>query len=384
MPVLNKVIYCNEGVINLIKPKAEIINLKAYQPGKPIEEVKRELGLTEIIKLASNENPFGCSDQAKQAIVAEVNNSSLYPDGASQELTAVVADHFGVASNQIIFGAGSDEIILMIARAYLIRGDETVMATHTFPQYKHNSEIEGAHSIEVPLVDGAHNLIGMLAAITPKTKIVWICNPNNPTGTMVTHLQVKAFLEQVSADVLVVLDEAYCEYTTSPEYPDGLQLLQSYPNLILLRTFSKIYGLASLRIGYGIGHSEVIRMINQVREPFNTSRFAQVAAKAAIQDQQFVTACREQNSMGLKYLNDQFTKLGLKAFPAHGNFIMVDTGKPADQVFQGLLERGFIVRGGHQLDFPTSIRVTVGSTEQNAKFIHALEQVLQNITEEVN
>jgi histidinol-phosphate aminotransferase len=368
----------------LIIPKANIINLKAYQPGKPIEEVKRELGLTEITKLASNENPFGCSDKAKQAIIAEIDNISLYPDGASQQLTAVVAEHFGVSTNQIIFGAGSDEVILMIARAYLVRGDETVMATHTFPQYKHNSEIEGALSIEVPLVDGAHNLMGMLAAITPKTKVVWICNPNNPTGTMVTHLQLKAFLEQVSPDVLVVLDEAYCEYNTSPEFPDGLQLLESHPNLILLRTFSKIYGLASLRIGFGIGHPEVIRMINQVREPFNTTRFAQVAAKAAIQDQEFVSTCREQNSMGLKYLNDQFTRLGLRAFPAYGNFIMVDTDKPADRVFQGLLELGFIVRGGHQLDFPTSIRVTVGSTEQNAKFIVALEQVLQNITVDMN
>ncbi len=368
----------------MIKPKANIINLKAYQPGKPIEEVKRELGLTEITKLASNENPFGFSEKAKQAMIDDLANCSLYPDGASQELTVVVAEQLGVAANQIIFGAGSDEVILMIARAYLSSGDETVMASHTFPQYKHNAEIEGAHSIEVPLVDGAHNLMGMLAAITPKTKIVWICNPNNPTGTMVTHLQVQAFLEQVGPDVLVVLDEAYCEYNTSPEYPDGLQLLQAHPNLILLRTFSKIYGLAALRIGYGIGHPEVIRMINQVREPFNTTRLAQVAAKAAIQDQEFVSNCREKNSMGLKYLNDQFIRLGLRAFPAHGNFIMVDTNKPADRVFQGLLELGFIVRGGHQLDFPTSIRVTVGSTEQNANFIKALEQVLQNITVDVS
>ena len=368
----------------MIKPKANVVNLKAYQPGKPIEEVKRELGLTEITKLASNENPFGCSDKAKQAIIEEMDNISLYPDGASQELTAAVSEHLSVSPNQIIFGAGSDEVILMIARAYLVSGDETVMATHTFPQYKHNSEIEGAHCIEVPLVNGAHNLMGMLAAITDKTKIVWICNPNNPTGSMVTQLQVKAFLEQVSPDVLVVLDEAYCEYNTSPEYPNGLQLLKNHPNLILLRTFSKIYGLASLRIGYGIGHPDVIRMINQVREPFNTTRLAQAAAKAALQDQQFVDSCREQNAMGLRYLNDKFTGLGLKAFPAHGNFIMVDTNKPADKVFQGLLELGFIVRGGHQLDFPTSIRVTVGSTEQNTKFINALEQVLQNITVEVN
>jgi histidinol-phosphate aminotransferase len=367
----------------MIKPKLNVEQLKAYQPGKPIEEVRRELGLLDITKLASNENPFGCSDKAKQAILAEMGNSSLYPDGASQELRAALMEHMGVSSNQLIFGAGSDEIILMIARAYLVSGDDTVMACHTFPQYKHNSEIEGARCIEVPLVDGAHNLMGMLAEITPKTKIVWICNPNNPTGTMVTHLQVKSFLEQISPDVLVVLDEAYCEYNTSPEYPNGLQLLQSYPNLVLLRTFSKIYGLASLRIGYGIGHPDVIRIINQVREPFNTSRFAQAAAKAALQDQDFVNLCKEQNSMGLTYLKDQFNRLGLKSFPAYGNFIMVDTGKPAAQIFQGLLERGFIVRGGHQLGFPTSIRVTVGSAEQNAKFIAALEQVLQEITVEV-
>jgi histidinol-phosphate aminotransferase len=359
-----------------MQPKQTIIHLPVYQPGKPMEEVKRELGLTEVIKLASNENPFGSSPKAKAAIEAELGNISLYPDGGSVDLTAIVAKHLGVENNQLIFGAGSDEIILMLARAFLVQGDENVMASHTFPQYKHNAEIEGAVSIEVPLKDGAHDLDAMLAAINERTKIVWICNPNNPTGTMSTHQEISSFLAKVPSHVLVVLDEAYCEYNTSGQYPDTFALLKQYKNVIALRTFSKIYGLASLRIGYGIGHPEVIRSINQVREPFNTTRFAQAAAAAAIQDQSFIESCRDANKLGLAYLNEHFTRLGLHAFPAHGNFIMVDVNQPAGLVFDSLLRKGIIVRGGHMLGFPTSIRVTVGSQEQNEKFITALEQVL--------
>jgi histidinol-phosphate aminotransferase len=362
-----------------MQPKQSIVHLPVYQPGKPIEEVKRELGLKEVIKLASNENPFGCSPKAKEAIQAELNNVSLYPDGASAELANALAKHLGVETNQLIFGAGSDEVILMIARAYLVKGDETVMASHTFPQYKHNCEIEGAVSIEVPLKDGTHDLPAMLAKINDRTKIVWICNPNNPTGTMVTHAEVEQFLKQVPQHVLVVLDEAYCEYNTTGEYPDGLELLQKHKNLILLRTFSKIYGLASLRVGYGIGHPDVIRTINQVREPFNTSRFGQAAALAAVQDQEFIERCRKANAAGIAYLNREFARLGLQAYPAHGNFIMVDVQRPAGRVFDALLRKGIIVRGGHQLGFPTSIRVTVGSQEQNEKFIAALEQALSEI-----
>jgi histidinol-phosphate aminotransferase len=294
-----------------------------------------------------------------------------------------VASQLGVNPNQIIFGAGSDEVILMIARAFFVQGDENIMATHTFPQYKHNAEIEGAVSIEVSLINGKHDLPGMLNRITDRTKVVWICNPNNPTGTIVTNTELQHFMEQVPSSVLVVLDEAYCEYTDTVEYPDGLALLNKYKNIILLRTFSKIYGLASLRIGYGIGHPEIIRFINQVREPFNTSRFAQAAAIAAFQDHDFITSCRENNSRGIEFLNTQFQRLGLISYPAHGNFIMVDTQRPAAEVFDALLRRGIIVRGGHKLDFPTSIRVTVGNQEQNDKFIAALEQVLSELTVEV-
>lgn len=359
-------------------PKQQIVQLPVYQPGKPIEEVKKEFGLTEVTKLASNENPFGCSPKAKEAIVAEIEHTSLYPDGGAVKLTAAVAQFFGVETDQIVFGAGSDEVILMLARAYLVPGDETIMATHTFPQYKHNARIEGAMCIEVPLKDGTHDLPGMLAKVTDKTKIVWICNPNNPTGTIVTHAEVKQFLERVSENVLVVLDEAYAEYVdpATSQFHDGLALLKEHKNVILLRTFSKIYGLASLRIGFGIGHPEVVRCVNQVREPFNTTRYAQAAALAALEDQSFIDDCRRANNEGIAFLKEAFDRLGLPHYPAYGNFVMVDVKRPAGPVFQGLLRRGVIVRGGHQLDFPTWLRVTVGSREQNATFLRALEAVL--------
>jgi histidinol-phosphate aminotransferase len=363
-----------------MQPKKNIVHLPVYQPGKPIEEVKRELGLKEVIKLASNENPFGFSEKAKEAIVAELANTSLYPDGGSVALTALIAKEFGLETNQIIFGAGSDEVILMIARAFLEPGDENIMASHTFPQYKHNAEIEGAVSIEVPLKAGTHDLDAMLSKVTNKTKIVWICNPNNPTGTMLTHEEIKSFLQRISPQVLVVLDEAYAEYDISGHYPDGLQLLKEHTNIVLLRTFSKIYGLASLRIGYGIGPADVIRSINQVREPFNTSRFAQAAAYAAFQDQAFIDDCRDANAQGLAYLTAQFDRMGFTYYPAHGNFIMVDVKRPAGLVFDGLLRKGIIVRGGHQLGFPTSLRVTVGSQQQNERFIQVLEQVTAEVT----
>ncbi len=367
-----------------MNPKSNIVHLPVYQPGKPIEEVKKEFGLEEVIKLASNENPFGCSPHIKQAIISEIENTSLYPDGAATDLTNRLSEHLGVEPNQIIFGAGSDEVILMLARAYLVAGDETIMASHTFPQYKHNAEIEGAVCVEVPLKDGTHDLDAMLAKVNERTKIVWICNPNNPTGTIVSHAQVEQFLKKIPSQVLVVLDEAYAEYIDTEEYPASLELLKQYKNLVVLRTFSKIYGLASLRIGYGIGHPDVIHTINQVREPFNTTRYAQKAAGVALQDQSFISYCREENAKGIAYLTGEFKRLGLPFFPAYGNFIMVDLQKPAPLVFNALLSKGIIVRGGHSLGFPTSIRVTVGSDKQNEKFIHTLEQVLEEIVVETN
>jgi histidinol-phosphate aminotransferase len=365
--------------VNLLNPKPSTRHLSVYQPGKPLEEVKRELGLTDVIKLASNENPFGCSPKVIAALQAEFENISLYPDGGSVELAQVVAKQFDVQPNQLIFGAGSDEVILMIARAFLLPGDETIMATHTFPQYKHNTDIEGAVSVQVPLKEGTHDLEAMAAQITSRTKVMWVCNPNNPTGTMNTHQEVSTFLAKVPAHVLVVLDEAYCEYNMTGQYPRTFDILKQYKNVVALRTFSKIYGLAALRIGFGVGHPDVIQMINQVREPFNTTRFAQVAARVAIEDVAFIEQCRQQNATGVAYMQQQFKRLQLQSFPAHGNFIMVDVKRPAEQVFDALLRKGIIIRGGHKLGFPTSIRVTVGSSAQNQKFIEALEHVLSEV-----
>ena len=359
-----------------MQPKANIVNLPVYQPGKPIEDVKRELGLTEVTKLASNENPFGCSERVKSAIEEQLHNVNIYPDGGSVELTAELSAFLGVQPGQIIFGSGSSDIILMLARAYLAPGDETIMADETFSQYKHNATVENAAVIEAPLKDGVYDLPGILERITDKTKIVWICNPNNPTGTIVAHDQLVDFLKQVPEHVLVVLDEAYGEFVVDPAYSDGVKLLPEHRNLVVLRTFSKSYGLASLRIGYGIGHADVIRFINQVREPFNTSRMAQAAARAALGDRAFIDYCREQNKAGIDYLCGEFDRLGLTYFPAHGNFVMVDVRQPSAGVFAAMLRRGVIIRA-NWTHYPEHIRVSVGTREQNEKFIAALEQVLQ-------
>ncbi|HEY0827042.1 MAG TPA: histidinol-phosphate transaminase [Bacilli bacterium] len=363
-----------------MKPKEEIVHLPVYQPGKPIEEVKRELGLEDITKMASNENPYGCSPKVQEAVISKLNYTHIYPDGASTELTQALSKFHNVEENQLIFGAGSDEVILMIARAFLVRGDETIMAEQTFPQYRHNAVIEGAVCLEVPLKAGTHDLQGMLNKVTDKTKVIWVCNPNNPTGTMVTHQEIKQFIESVPSHVLIVLDEAYYEYNVSSNYPDSLGLLQEHKNIVLLRTFSKIYGLASLRIGFGIGHPEIIRYINQVREPFNTTTFAQAAAVAALQDQEFIEHCKKQNAEGITYLTSEFTGMDLTYFPAHGNFIMLHLNRPAELVFDALLRKGIIVRGGHKLGFPASIRVTVGTPQQNTKFIETLKSVLSEIS----
>lgn len=358
-----------------MNPKPNIVNLPVYKPGKPIEEVKKELGLSEVIKLASNENPYGAAPSVRAAIIAELDNLSLYPDGSAAELTSKLATKLGVKNDNIIFGCGSDEIIALITRAFFLPGDETIMADQTFSVYKSNADIEGAISIEVPLANGTHDLDAMLARITDRTKIIWICNPNNPTGTIVPEEALITFLNAVPAHVMVVLDEAYCEYVTDLSYSDGIKLLEHYPNLVVLRTFSKIYGLAALRIGYGVASPQIITLINQVREPFNTTRISQVAALAALDDQEYVQECRRLNSAGIVQLQGEFERLGLEYFPAHGNFIMVDVRKSAIEVFDSLLRKGIIVRAGHRL-YPTYIRVTVGSVEQNNAFVTALEQAL--------
>jgi histidinol-phosphate aminotransferase len=359
-----------------MQPKQRILNVPVYQPGKPIDDVKREFGLTEVIKLASNENPFGCSPHVKEAIAAQLDTLAIYPDGASLQLRWELADFLKVDPDQLIFGNGSDEVVQMIARAYLEKGTNTVMATPTFSQYRSNALIEGAEPIEVPLKDGVHDLQAMAAAINEQTRVVWVCNPNNPSGTIVTSAELEAFLKQVPPSVLVVMDEAYYEYVVDEAYPQTVSLLKQYPNLIILRTFSKIYGLAALRIGYGIASAEVISHLNHVREPFNTNTLAQAAARAALKDQAFVEKCRALNRQGMKQLTDQFDEWGLEYYPSQANFVLVNLKQDSDEVFEKLLRQGIIVRSGRALGFPGYQRITVGSAEQNEKILQALRNIV--------
>lgn len=360
-----------------MEPKQTVQGLPVYNPGKPIEEVKREYGIEHVIKLASNENPFGCSPHVLQHLLMDAKQTALYPDGAMRELKKKAANHLGVTEEQLIFGNGSDEILQLIARCFLEPGTNVVMADVTFPRYKTNCQIEGADIIEIPLKEGTHDLNKMAEAVNDMTKVVWVCNPNNPTGTIVSAEDVARFMERIPASVLVVMDEAYYEYVSDDDYPDSLSLLADYPNLIILRTFSKIYGLASLRVGYGIASTDMMSELNRVREPFNVNALAQRAAILALEDQTFVKDCRAKNIAGLKQLTSAFDRLGLHYFPSHGNFVFVETGVASEEVFEHLLEQGVIVRHDPSWGYPTGIRVTIGSEEENETFLNALEPFLQ-------
>jgi histidinol-phosphate aminotransferase len=356
--------------------KTQILDLAPYQPGKSIDSVKRQYGLNKIVKLASNENPFGCSEKAVATIQAYETSFALYPDGYATEMRDAVAEHVNVQPSQLIFGNGSDNLIQIISRALLRPGYNTVMSAHTFSQYKHNAVIEGAEVREVPDINGEHNLDGMLAAIDEQTNIVWLCSPNNPTGTYIGAEALVSFLDRVPKETLVVLDEAYFEYVVADDYYDAVKLVGQYENLIVLRTFSKIYGLASFRVGYGISNENIIRTLEPVREPFNTNTLAQAVVIASLKDQEYVQTCREKNREGMGQFQQFCQEQSLSYYPSQGNFILIDFKVDGNTVFQYLLERGYIVRSGNALGFPTSVRVTVGSKEQNSGVIQVMKEFL--------
>lgn len=356
--------------------KEQLKTLKPYQPGKSKEQVKEELGLDQITKLASNENPFGCSEHVKAAIQTELDQVAIYPDGYAKELRVKVSKKLNVNEKQLIFGNGSDEVVQIVSRALLGPGTNTIVAKPTFPQYRHNAVIEGADVIEVDCVDGHHNLDAMFGAINENTKIVWVCSPNNPTGTYINEATLLPFLKKVPSHVLVVVDEAYFEYVVADDYPDTVSLLREFPNLMILRTFSKAYGLASLRVGYGVANEELIQAIEPAREPFNTSRFAQAAATAALEDEKFLANCVEQNRKGLEQYYAFCEEVGLRYFPSEGNFIMIDFNESGDNIFHYLMRAGYIVRSGVALGYPTGVRITVGTEEQNNEVIQALREYL--------
>ncbi|WP_071461237.1 histidinol-phosphate transaminase [Bacillus massilinigeriensis] len=360
-----------------MKWKKQIQGLKAYQPGKTIKEVKNHNGLDCIVKLASNENPFGCPPEVLGILRDSSNALALYPDGSATKLRGILSSHLELDGNQLIFGNGSDELIKIISRSLLHKGTNTVMATPTFPQYRHNALIEGCEIREIPLLNGAHDLEGMLAAIDCDTAVVWLCSPNNPTGIYISENRILDFLERVPEDILVVLDEAYYEYVVADDYYHSPALVRMFKNLIVLRTFSKVYGLASLRIGYGFAHPGIIMALEPVREPFNVNSLALAAAEEAVKNQQFVETAKILNRQGMEQYEAFCKKHKLKFYSSQGNFILIDFSLNGDEIFQYLLENGFIVRSGQALGFPTTARITIGTAEQNRALLDALKVFLE-------
>ena len=352
-----------------------IRTLIPYEPGKPIEEVEREYGIASSIKLASNENPLGPSPKALAAIRERLAQLNLYPDGDCFYLKRGLAQKLGVAPETLIFGNGSNEIIELAARTFLRPGDEAVMAEQAFVVYQLIVQAVGGQSKTVPLRDYTHDLAAIADAVTPKTRLVFLANPNNPTGTIFRRSEWETFLDKVSNDTLVIVDEAYFEYVQDAEYPNSLNYHRDGRAILTLRTFSKLYGLAGLRIGYGVASPEIVAMMHRVRQPFNVSAPAQWAALAALDDVEHVRKSLEVNRQGLEYLQNEFKRLGLDCVPSQGNFILVRVGK-GQEVFNQLLAQGVIVRpmGGYR--FPEHVRVTVGTMAENQKFVEALQKII--------
>ncbi len=351
----------------------DIERLVPYVPGKPIEELQRELGLSRIIKLASNENPLGPSPKALAVLHDVAATLNRYPDGGAFRLRAALAERWKLAPDQVIPGNGSDEIIGLLARAFLAPGDEAVMASDTFVIYK--MEVTAAHGVPVvvPMKDGRHDLAAMADAITERTRLLFVCNPNNPTGTMVTVAEVRALLGRVPESVIVVFDEAYYEYVDAPDYPDALRVVKEGRHAIVLRTFSKIYGLAGLRIGYGLTTPEIAGYLNRLRPPFNANSMAQAAAIAALGDEAHVANSRTLNREEMSAVRRGLERLGFSPLPSQANFLYFDVGRDGRAIFQALLREGVIVRHieGQRL------RVTIGLPEENRRFLSALERVLK-------
>ncbi|WP_394794376.1 histidinol-phosphate transaminase [Armatimonas sp.] len=356
-----------------------ISNLIPYQPGKPITDVKRELGIVgEIIKLASNENPLGSSPLGIAALQAALPTLALYPDGACHALREAVTEKFGLSPDSLIFGNGSDEIIHLLGLTFLEPGDEIVVGDPTFVLYETAATLAGAKTVKVPLTAGdmRHDADAMAAACTEKTRLVFVANPHNPTGSVISKADVETLLAALPPRAFLVLDEAYAEYVEDdPEVPRALDWIKLGAPVICLRTFSKLYGLAGFRVGYGVAAPEVIRLINQARSPFNVNLAGQVAAAAALNDTEFIARTKKNNDDGIAQLIAGFEKLGLSWIPTRANFIVVNTGRPAKAMFDALLKQGVIVRAFPN-DLPTHLRVTIGTPEQNTRFLEALTSCL--------
>lgn len=354
--------------------------IKPYEPGKPIEEVKRELGLTDVVKLASNENPLGPPPAAQRAVAEMLGEMHFYPDGSCYRLKAALAEKFGMAPEELLIGNGTDELLILLTLAYIDPGDEAIMARPTFSEYEFALRLMGGIPRYIPLTaEGgfSYDFDALAAAVSERTRLLFICSPNNPTGTIVQREPLERLLDSLPPGVLVVLDHAYVEYVTDPAHPDGFDYIRQGRPVVVLRTFSKIYGLAGLRVGYAIAPAQVAADLNRVREPFNVNAAAQAAALAALGDGDHVARSREAAEKGRRQLAEGLESMGLKTAPTQANFCFVDLKTDSRQVFKALLERGVIVRSGDIFGYPTYIRVTCGTGEQNQRFLTALGEVLK-------
>ena len=353
-----------------------ILSIKPYVPGKPIEELEREYGISEAVKIASNENPLGPSPLAVRAVQEAIGNLHRYPDGSGHALIDKISKHLGVAPGQVVLGNGSDEIIGMLTRVFLQPGDEVILPRPSFLMYEILTRSAGARPVFVPLKSLGLDLDRISEMIGPNTRMIFVCNPNNPTGTIISGSRFERFMENIPSQVVVVVDEAYIEFVRDPDCAHSFDHLNSGKAIVSLRTFSKIYGLAGLRIGYGIMPEYISGLLNRVRQPFNANSLAQAGACAALDDTAFFQKTLRVIHEGLDYLFEALSKRGIRYFKTQANFFLIDVKKSADEVFESLLREGIIVRSMASYGFPEYIRINVGLPEENALFIQALEKIL--------
>lgn len=364
------------GADTPMKVPEYIRQLAPYVPGKPLEELERDLGITKAIKIASNENPFGPSPKAVAAMRRALAQVHRYPDGRGYELKTALSRHLSITPRDIILGNGSNELIELLIKTYMRPGDEAVMGDPSFLVYDLAVRVAGGRSRRVPLRDFEYDLDGFDRAVGPRTRIVFLASPNNPTGTIITRRPLEAFLRRLNGRALCVLDEAYCEFVRDADYPDSLAYIRRCRNLIALRTFSKLYGLAGLRVGYGIADGEIVGWLERVRQPFNVNSLAQAAATAALGDTAHVRRTLENNRSEMVVLTRGLRALGLRTVPSQANFVLINVPPGGKRVYEALLRRGVIVRPMDEYGLPDHIRVTVGLPGENRRFLSALEEVM--------
>ena len=360
--------------LNLSAPG--IGELKPYIPGKPLSELERELGISHSIKLASNENPLGASPKVGEAIMRALPEIARYPDGGGFALRQALSIHHAIDPACITLGNGSNDVLDMVARVFLAPGTQSLFSQYAFAVYPICSQAVGAELVVAPASAYGHDLQAMHERITANTRVIWIANPNNPTGTWLRKDALYDFIRELPTKIILVLDEAYTEYVGEEAYPDGSQWLKEFPNLVVIRTFSKAYGLASLRVGYALSHPDIADLLNRVRQPFNVNSLAQVAALAALQDQSFIKRAVELNRQGMRQLIQGVEALGLSYIPSAGNFITVDMGRDASPLDQALLKSGCITRPLANYGMPNHLRFTIGHEAENARLLESLKMVL--------